>query len=350
MKVVAFDVGIGTIDTLIWDSNEINIYKMVMPSPCQYFSKRIRSIESDLFIDGIEMGGSPVSQTILDHINKGYKVYMTNDVWRTIKYNKKKIIEKGIIILDNKEKDKIINKNNIEKLFLTDVEIDYFFTIFKKFALSTDFDYIGIAVQDHGNPPRNQRATNFRREWIVDILKHTPYFDNFLFSHNKIPDFLSRTQAISNYIYKKTSIPVYICDTIIAAMKGCLYDPNIKNNQKITIDIGNGHTAGFSIDNNEIIGYFEYHTHAITPQKLEWSVNRLSSGDLTNQEVLENNGHGAFVKEGLNNTYDIIVTGPKRFLIKNTKLKYILGAPFGDHMITGAVGLLKLILQRIEFE
>ncbi|MHA1693926.1 MAG: DUF1786 family protein [Candidatus Helarchaeota archaeon] len=347
MRILTFDVGVGTIDVLIWDTNEVNIFKLVLPSPCQYFTKKIKKSKENLLIDGIEMGGFPISSAIFEHIKKGFKVYMSDTVWKTIKYDRNYVLEKGIHIINDKEKLKLKNSEKNEELFLTDVEIDYFFKIFKKFGLSLDFDYIGIAVQDHGVPDPSIKTKNFRREWIVDILKKSPEFDKFLFPYNKIPKFLSRSNSIAKYVYQKTGTPVFVSDTSISAMKGCLYHPNLKFDKIVAMDIGNGHTCAFSIDNNEILGYFEYHTKSITVSRLEWAIRKLIDGTLTNEEVIREKGHGAFVKRGLNKDFELIVTGPRRSIMRNTQLKYILGAPFGDHMITGAVGLAKMIFERV---
>ncbi|MBD3228638.1 MAG: hypothetical protein GF329_10680 [Candidatus Lokiarchaeota archaeon] len=349
MKVVTFDIGVGTIDILVWDSEKVNIFKMVMPSPLQFISKRIKSInDRDLLINGIEMGGYPIGSAIISHLSKNLKVYMTYPAWKTIKYNRKYVLDKGIQIVDEKKANKLNEKPNIEVEFLTDLNIDYYFELFTHFGIETDFDYIGIAVQDHGYSADKKSSTNFRREWIVNLLKNKPKFSNFLFSHKSIPDYLSRSKGLANYIYEKTGIPLFIADTVIVAMKGCLYDPNISHKRLITMDIGNGHTCAFSIDSEEILGYFEFHTHSITPEKLEWALNSLVNGDLTNEDILKLDGHGAYIRKKMDNDYKIIVTGPRRDIMENVKLEYVFGAPFGDHMITGAVGLLKLILERIK--
>jgi uncharacterized protein (DUF1786 family) len=351
MKIVTFDVGVGTIDVLVWNSEEINLFKMVMPSTLQYLANKIKEINNkDLLIDGIEMGGYPVSAAIIDHISKGNKVYMMDPAWKTINNEKKRVLNAGIQIINKDEKDELLKKNNIEEIYLSDLEIHYFFNIFKYFTINTKFDYIGLAVQDHGFSPEKTSSTNFRRKWMVEMLKKNPKFDQFLFKYDEVPDYLSRSTGLSKYIYEKTRIPTFISDTVIAASKGCLYHPSPRSDQIIAMDVGNGHTCAFSIDKGEISGYFEYHTHAISPKNLRLAIKKLADGTLTNDEVLKQGGHGAYVEKGLGNNYEIIVTGPRRNIMEETKLNYILGAPFGDHMITGAVGLLKMILERVGYE
>lgn len=351
MKIVTFDVGVGTIDVLVWNSEKINTFKMVMPSTLQYLANKIKEINNkDLLIDGIEMGGYPVSAAIIDHISKGNKVYILDPAWKTINNDKKRVLNAGIQIIHQDEKEELLKKGNIEEIYLSDLEIHYFLEIFTYFSINTEFDYIGLAVQDHGFSPEKTSSTNFRRKWIVDILKKNPKFDQFLFRYDEVPEYLSRSFGLSKYIYEKTRIPTFVSDTVIAASKGCLYHPNLKNDQIIAMDVGNGHTCAFSVDKGEILGYFEYHTHTITPENLRWAIKKLVDGKLTNQNVIKQGGHGAYVEKGLGNNYEIIVTGPRRKIMEKTGLNYTLGAPFGDHMITGAVGLLKMILERVGFE
>ena len=44
----------------------------------------------------------------------------------------------------------------------------------------------------------------------------------------------------------------------------------------------------------------------------------------------------------------IITTGPKRRLVEGSKLPIVFGAPLGDNMMTGTVGLLEAVRRRKE--
>jgi uncharacterized protein (DUF1786 family) len=64
--------------------------------------------------------------------------------------------------------------------------------------------------------------------------------------------------------------------------------------------------------------------------------------------VLAEGGHGAYIRKsvGFENIADIVATGPKRALVKETDLPVTWGAPLGDNMMTGALGLLQAIRYR----
>ena len=70
MKILAIDIGSGTQDIILYDTEEPieNSPKMVMPSPTKIISNRIARLEGDLFISGETMGGGPINRALKDHI------------------------------------------------------------------------------------------------------------------------------------------------------------------------------------------------------------------------------------------------------------------------------------------
>ena len=71
----------------------------------------------------------------------------------------------------------------------------------------------------------------------------------------------------------------------------------------------------------------------------------LANGDISHAGILAEGGHGAYTRRsfGFESTEIILATGPKRGLIGSSKLPMELGAPFGDNMMTGTVGVLEAI-------
>ena len=76
MKILAIDIGVGTQDIMLYNTdNPIeNSVKMVMPSPTKIIAKRIRKHHNDLLIYGATMGGGPVNQAVKNHLARGYNV------------------------------------------------------------------------------------------------------------------------------------------------------------------------------------------------------------------------------------------------------------------------------------
>jgi uncharacterized protein (DUF1786 family) len=69
---------------------------------------------------------------------------------------------------------------------------------------------------------------------------------------------------------------------------------------------------------------------------------------LEHDRILAEGGHGAYVRKavGIDAVDVIIATGPKRRLVEASQLPMQYGAPYGDNMMTGAVGLLEALRRR----
>ena len=108
------------------------------------------------------------------------------------------------------------------------------------------------------------------------------------------------------------------------------------------------HTVGAALIGDEIAGSFEYHTHDITVEKLDSLIPELANGKLEHQQILKEGGHGAYTRKafGFDAVEIIVATGPRRRLVQNSKLAITLGAPLGDNMMTGTVGLLEAIRRK----
>ena len=94
-----------------------------------------------------------------------------------------------------------------------------------------------------------------------------------------------------------------IMDTKFASIAGMCYDEIAeKLNSYIVIDIGNGHTTAASIENKKIQGIFEHHTRNLTEESLERYIKRLATGEITNEEIYNDHGHGAHVLNPISKT------------------------------------------------
>ena len=82
--------------------------------------------------------------------------------------------------------------------------------------------------------------------------------------------------------------------------------------------------------------------------RLEELIRDLADGNLSHDQILAEGGHGCYMRRavGFENLDAIIATGPKRGLIDGSGLPMLYGAPMGDNMMTGTVGLLKAVRNR----
>ena len=86
---MAVDIGAGTQDILFYDSHLTpeNCISLILPTPTRYFAKVIEECQQDLFLEGDPIGGGAVSSGIRKHIEKGYRVVMSESAAYTVRNN-----------------------------------------------------------------------------------------------------------------------------------------------------------------------------------------------------------------------------------------------------------------------
>ncbi|WP_405265795.1 DUF1786 domain-containing protein [Methanobrevibacter sp.] len=341
MRILAIDVGTGTQDMMIYDTEKEleNSIKLVLPSPHLYISQQIREIDNDLYFTGEIMGGGKIKKSLLEHMEKGYNVVMEPTCAKTIRDNIEQVKSLGIEIADENK-----DYTDYSKIRLGDINIKKLSEFLLGYDLDFDFDEIAIAVQDHGYN-ENMGDRDFRFEKIREKVSHPISPLEFGFKED-VPEYFTRMQAVRRQI-KDEGIEILplVMDTKFASIAGMCYDEVASRlNSFIVIDIGNGHTTAASIENGKIQGVFEHHTSSLTGESLERYIKRLASGEITHEEVHEDFGHGAHVLNPISEIEKVIVSGPKRELIEKTNLDWHHAAPGGDVMMTGTIGLIKTIL------
>lgn len=345
MKILAIDVGTGTEDILLYDTEkEIeNSMKLVIPSPHLTIGQMIKSTENDIYFDGVIMGGGKLKDRCLEHMEKGYKVVFEDLCGRTIRDNIEQVKSYGFEICEEGEieKDDSIYKD-FTKISLKDVDLDKLIDIFSSFDLDLEVDEVIIAVQDHGYS-EDMGDRDFRFEKIKEKLPYPREPEVFAMEMDEVPKYFTRMQSVIKAL--SVSNPEFkpvIMDTKFASIVGVCYDKEIeKLNSYVVMDIGNGHTTVASIEDGKVQGVFEHHTRDLTSKRIEELVNSLADGTITHEEVHDEGGHGAFALNPISKIEKVVVAGPKRALIEQTDLDYYFAAPAGDVMMTGTVGLVK---------
>ncbi len=133
-------------------------------------------------------------------------------------------------------------------------------------------------------------------------------------------------------------------DTAPAAVLGALEDPAVGGRDPaIVANVGNFHCLAFRLEDGKIVGLFEHHTGELTQPELEAFLDKLIDGTITNQEVFDDMGHGALMFQPPSRLADpfLAITGPRRGLLKASRLRPYLAVPHGDMMLAGCFGLLR---------
>jgi uncharacterized protein (DUF1786 family) len=330
--VFAIDVGSGTQDILISDDRLAKpMLKIVMPAPTQLFAARIRKSRKDVFCDGYTMGGGAITGALRAHSEK-YKVVMTPGAARTVRDDLEQVKERGIEI--GEESDL---KGPHLKLTLMDVDMTAFEAglAMMNYSLPKDL-VVAVAVQDHGVAPRGVSDREFRFDQIGKKVKKGATFKDFIIT--KKTKIYSRASAVIQSLNDQGYQNVLVMDTKIAGIYGGLYGENLP---AIAMDVGNGHTTAASIaEDGTIAGIFEHHTASLTPKTLREYLQKLADGTLTNEEVFEDGGHGAYVKEPVKPNA-IIATGPRREIALKIKMPVKFASPLDDVYMVGPVGMIR---------
>ncbi|MEM2899805.1 MAG: DUF1786 family protein [Thermoplasmata archaeon] len=336
LKVLAMDIGAGTQNILIYDSAYENAYKIIMPSPTVILSKRVSGLNKNIVFCGETMGGGAVTDAVLEHIKKGYKVSMTERAARTIRDDMDYIEKIGIELIDENEILKYVEKG-YEKIEMRDVVKESIEKVLKEFGLPNEPEVVAVAVEDHGLAEKGEKDRECRFRLFSKMIPGS--IDKF--GYEAPPRNYTRMRGVKETLNREYANSKHvIMDSKIAALFGANYSVNEK--EMIAIDVGNGHTTAGMFEGNVLQGIFEHHTTTFTRsvENARMHLIKFAEGSLTQSEVMEDGGHGVYVSKALGYvpTY---ITGPRRNELKNMKLKFQYLAPYGDHMLAGSVGLVE---------
>src|ERR1700686_2791027 len=108
MQILTIDVGTGTQDVLLFDSERDleNCFKLVLPSPTVVIADRIRSATGArrrLVLQGVTMGGGPSHWAAMDHVRAGLDVFATPDAARTFDDDLAGVAAMGIQVVSDDE-------------------------------------------------------------------------------------------------------------------------------------------------------------------------------------------------------------------------------------------------------
>ena len=356
MKILTVDIGTGTQDIFLYDSNlDIeNGLKLVLPSPTMMVHRRLKQMlpsRTPILLTGHQMGGGPSAWAIEEYARAGIPVYMTAPAATTLNDELDKVQALGITLVADDEANRL--PSTVHRLDLKDFDFELISRTFKDYGVSLhDLQTIAVAVFDHGNAPAGVSDRQFRFDYLDERIRARNSLSSFAFLSGDIPNIMTRLQSVADSA-GTLPCPLVVMDTAPAAVLGAGFDPLVSaRRQKIICNVGNFHTLAFRLGEKGIEGVFEHHTGEIDLAKLESLLHKLADGSLKHQDVFDDMGHGALIYsderfEFGKDDFDIVVTGPRRSLfnlqskIENQKsIRPYFAVPFGDMMIAGCFGLL----------
>jgi uncharacterized protein (DUF1786 family) len=349
MKILACDIGTGTQDIFLFDSNMDleNCFKLVVPSPTMIVRRLIQNAtrqRKPVLLRGVTMGGGPSSWAAEDHLHAGLAIFATPDAARTINDDLEKVQAMGIKIIGDEETDHL--SESVIKIDLCDFNFSAIRQTFDHFGVSlNDLAAVAVAVFDHGAAPPEISDRQFRFDYLDQRIRQENHLSAFAYRSDLIPKSMTRLLSVAQSA-KDIPTPLVVMDTAPAAVLGATLDPVCSSHERVMIaNIGNFHTLAFRLGPQGIEGVFEHHTGLLDLASLEKLLRCLADSSLTNADVFDHHGHGALVYSDIpllldQLDFNLVVTGPRRRLLMDSKLRPYFPAPFGDMMITGCFGLL----------
>ncbi len=335
---VAIDVGAGTQDILIYDSEKQieQCFKMVLPSQTAIVAKRIGNathLGRDIFLTGDVMGGGACVRAVKQHLKDGLQVYSTEAAAKTIYDDLDRVRSLGVTTIPPNE-DSPADAVRIET---GDIDLPVIEQMLGLFGVDMP-DTFAVAVQDHGESMSSNRV--FRFEHLREVIDRGGGLQSFAYTPETIPAYLTRMGAVARSLSHVCNA-VVVMDTGPAAVFGAAGAAEDPDQPTIVLNIGNGHTLCAILMDNRITGVFEHHTRQITIKTLDTYIEKLAAGTLTFEEVFESGGHGCHIRDAPREMPQIIVTGPNRHLAEQSRHDVTFAAPYGDMMLTGCFGLIE---------
>jgi uncharacterized protein (DUF1786 family) len=278
------------------------------------------------------MGGGPSTKAIIRHIQAGFKVYAMPEAAATINDDLMKVGDLGVIIQEEAPPGTI-------EVELSDLDIPSLRKAFGLFGMDLPGN-VALALQDHGfSPHKSNRLVRF--EHLARVIKAGGRLDSF--AYQRPPEYMTRMWAAKSYL-DSLGFRSIIMDTGPAALLGATLDPRYQD-PGLVVNFGNGHTVAAVVSEGRVRALFEHHTSELPPDKIRSLSRKLCNGTLTNDEVFEDGGHGAYIEEGAA-VQSVLVTGPRRdYFLRSGALEplgqVVAAAPGGDMMIAGCIGLIE---------
>ena len=345
MRILAIDVGTGTQDILLFDSETHieNSVKLVLPSPTEIAARRIRAAQAanrPLLLDGTVAGGGPCSWALEDFLRAGGQAFATPEAAQTIDDDLDRVRSLGVTIVSDDE----VARLDAERVTLRDLDLDAIRTALAAFEVSASFDGFALGCLDHGAAPPDVSDRVFRFDHLRRIVERRGDLLAFATRLDELPEYLTRARALVREAAAEA--PTAFMDTGPAAALGALHDERVAAaGQAIAMNLGNMHLLAFHLRGTRIASLYEHHTGEVSPEQIERFTNELAAGTLENEAIFNSSGHGALhldrsiVVPGVPEM--VAVTGPQRSKIRASSLRPYFVAPFGDMMIGGCFGLLR---------
>jgi uncharacterized protein (DUF1786 family) len=349
MQILTVDIGTGTQDILLFDSERgpENCLKLVMPSPTLLIRGRIQratAARQPLLITGVIMGGGPCSWAVEDHRRAGLRVLATADAARTFNDDLDRVErELGVEIITEETGRRLARGGDYAHVEFRDFDYDAIGAAFAAFGVALRPNALALAVFDHGAAPPDISDRQFRMDYLAGRLGADRRLSALAYRSAAVPAIMTRLRALADTATARSGLPVIVMDTAPAAVLGALDDPRVADHpHPVVVNIGNFHTLAFQFRDGQFVRLFEHHTGELTSERLSDWLRALAAGSIRHEAVFADKGHGALCLDEVPVPLELVaLVGPRRALLADTDLPIYAAVPHGDQMLTGCYGLLR---------
>lgn len=346
MRILCVDIGTGTQDILLYDSEREleNAYQLVLPSPTMRIARAIRRATRErraVLLTGVTMGGGPCQWAVEDHLRAGLPVYATSEAARTFNDDLEAVAAMGVRVIGEDEAMRL--DREVVRLELRDFDWAAIRQAFEAFDVPLRPDGIAVAVFDHGAAPPGVSDRKFRFDLLAQRLAERRDLLAFAYRAEEVPSVFTRMRATVETIRRVFDGPVVAMDTAPAAVLGATLDPQVAAWRRcLVVNVGNFHTLAFRLNEGQVEGLFEHHTGFLDGERLDCLLEGLAAGTLRFEEVFEGMGHGAWLWATAPMAVEgVAVVGPRRGLLRRSRHPVYMAVPGGDMMLAGCFGLLR---------
>ena len=339
-RVLAIDVGAGTMDVLISEEGQRpeNSVKLVSPSRTVVVARQIAAASRRgrrVVFRGPTMGGGACAAAAKAHVHAGLELLATEEAARTFDDDLERVRRWGACVVSEDEAAAVV-RQGAEEVRSGDVDAEALLDALERLGVETTFTAAAVAAQDHGFCPQGSNRVFRFGLWERAIEAGRPLIDLFYLAAD-IPEELTRLRAAASCL-TGLGVALVAADTGPAALLGVLPEGV---DQAVLVNVGNGHTICVVALQGRLTGVFEHHTGRLDGTRLERLLRRFLAGRLSGDEVRADGGHGAVLRGAVPSGLPVLVTGPNRELLAGSGLPVTFPAPYGDTMLAGPVGLVR---------
>ena len=344
-RLLAVDVGAGTTDILVWEEGRRpeNSEKLVAPSGAVVVGRRIAEAtrhRSRVVFSGATMGGGACAIAARRHLAAGCDFLATEQAAYSFADDLRKVGGWGVRLVSEDEAQAAV-RAGAQEVRSGDVDAAALLEALERLGVDGRFSAVAVAAQDHGFKPDGSNRVFRFDAWRRAIAAALPLASLF-YDGDSIPAELTRLRAAAG-CFLDLDVPILAADTGPAALLGVAPDDG---GDAALVNVGNGHTVFAVAVSGRLTGVLEHHTGCLDGAKLESLLRRFLAGEVRDEEVREDGGHGSLLQGPVPAVLPILVTGPNRDLLRDSDLPLSFPAPFGDMMMAGPVGLLRAFLAR----